>query len=97
MKPVRDSLTDAERADVLETLNLVLAARPDAKTLPVALRQVVSLRDMGWLARATGMNRTALFRSLATSGNPKLDTIAAVLRAFGLRLSVEQEVQRYVR
>jgi probable addiction module antidote protein len=90
MKCTHEALTDAERADALETLRLVLAARPDAKTLPQALRELASLRDMAWLARETGMNRTALFRSLAADGNPKLKTVAAVLRALGFRLSVEQ-------
>jgi probable addiction module antidote protein len=84
-----NTLTPAERAEALEMLQIVLNARRDAKTLPLALRDLASLRDMAWLARASGMNRTALFRSLAANGNPKLDTIAAVLRAFGLRLSVE--------
>jgi len=90
MKPTFDPLTDAETADVLETLRLVLGARPDAATFPQALRELAALRDMAWLARGTGMNRTALFRSLRVNASPKLGTIVAVLQAFGLRLGVER-------
>jgi probable addiction module antidote protein len=82
-------LTDAERSDALDTLRIVLGARPDASTLPLALRELASVRDMAWLARETGLNRTALFRSLRASGNPKLDSLVALLRAFGMKLSVE--------
>ena len=89
MKPTFDPLTDIERAEALETLRLVLDLRPDARSLPAALREVASLRDMAWLARETGMSRTGLFRSLALDSNPSLRTIAAVLRAFGLRLAVD--------
>jgi probable addiction module antidote protein len=94
MKNDASSLTEMERSDALETLRLVLGARPDASTLPLVLREIASFRDMAWLAQATGMNRTALFRSLRANANPKLDTIAVVLKSFGLRLSVELLDQR---
>lgn len=83
------TLTEDERAEALESLKIILDIRQDARTLPLVLRNIVSLRDMAWLARATGMNRTALFRSLALDANPKLRTLESVLAAFGLRLSVE--------
>ena len=89
MNPVRNPLTDAEQTEALETLRLVLNARPDAATLPLTLRELASLRDMAWLARETGLNRTALFRSLAVNANPTLRTVELVLRALGLRISVE--------
>jgi probable addiction module antidote protein len=89
LKQHTEPLTDAERTDALETLRLVLDARPDASTLPLILRELASVRDMAWLARETGMNRTALFRSLRAHGNPKLDSLVAILTAFGVRLSVQ--------
>jgi probable addiction module antidote protein len=87
---VADTLTESERADLLESIRIVLDARQGAKQLPELLRyEVCGLRDMAWLARTTGMNRTALFRTLSGKGNPKLDTLDAILPALGLRLSVE--------
>lgn len=84
-----DTLTDEERAEAFDSIRFVLDARQDARTLPLMLRNVVSLRDMAWLARMTGMNRTALFRALALNANPTLRTLEVVLRAFDLRLRVE--------
>jgi transcriptional regulator with XRE-family HTH domain len=39
-------------------------------------------------AEKTGLSRETLYRTLSGKGNPHLDTLAAVLAAFGLRLSV---------
>lgn len=41
------------------------------------------------LARKSGLNRENLYRTLSPKGNPKLDSIGAVLRSLGLKLSVE--------
>jgi DNA-binding phage protein len=35
------------------------------------------------------LNRETLYRTLSENGNPRLDTLAAILDAFGLRLSVQ--------
>jgi len=44
---------------------------------------------MGALADKTGLSRETLYRTLSNKGNPRLDTLAAILAAFGLRLSVQ--------
>ena len=41
------------------------------------------------IARKTGLNRTALYKMLSSSGNPTLSTLIALLPLAGLRLSVE--------
>jgi probable addiction module antidote protein len=43
---------------------------------------------MSALAERTGLSRETLYRTLSDKGNPRLDTLAAILAAFGLRLSV---------
>jgi probable addiction module antidote protein len=43
---------------------------------------------MGVLAEKTGLSRETLYRTLSEKGNPRLDTLAAILEVFGLRLSV---------
>ncbi|MDN5851079.1 MAG: helix-turn-helix domain-containing protein [Nitrococcus sp.] len=40
------------------------------------------------IAGRTGLSRETLYRTLSAKGNPRLDTLAALLRAMGLRLSV---------
>jgi probable addiction module antidote protein len=61
----------------------------DARAVPVALRTVAeSVGGMTALARKTGLSRETLYRTLSKRGNPCLDTLAAILAAFGLRLTV---------
>jgi len=62
----------------------------DARAVPVALRTVAeALGGMAALAERTGLSRETLYRTLSNRGNPRLDTLAAILDAFGLRLAVQ--------
>lgn len=61
----------------------------DARVVPIALRTVAdALGGMSVLAERTGLSRETLYRTLSDKGNPRLDTLAAILRACGLRLAV---------
>jgi probable addiction module antidote protein len=40
------------------------------------------------IAHAAGLGRTNLYKALSTEGNPEFVTVARVLKALGLRLSV---------
>jgi len=61
----------------------------DARALPVALRTIAeAVGGVTALAERTGLSRETLYRTLSEKGNPQLDTLTAVLAAFGLRLSV---------
>jgi probable addiction module antidote protein len=71
-----------------------LLADGDARAVPLALRTVAEvLGGMNALAERTGLSRETLYRTLSAKGNPRLDTLASLLAAFGLRLSV-QPVQK---
>ena len=62
----------------------------DARAVPVALRTVVdAVGGMTALADKTGLSRETLYRTLSQRGNPRLDTLAVILAAFGLRLTVQ--------
>lgn len=66
-----------------------MLAEGDAHDLPVALRTIADfLGGMAALADRTGLSRETLYRTLSERGNPRLDTLATILCAFGLRLSV---------
>lgn len=78
--------TNAEIAAYIEAV----LADGDARAVPVALRTVADvLGGMNALAERTGLSRETLYRTLSEKGNPRLDTLAALLAAFGLRLSVQ--------
>lgn len=76
------------RADIAAYLKEMLADG-DARAVPIALRTVAdAVGGMTALAEKTGLSREALYRTLSAKGNPRLDTLAAILTAYGLRLSV---------
>lgn len=61
----------------------------NAHIVPVALRTVAdAVGGMAALAERTGLSRETLYRTLSDRGNPRLDTLVAILHAFGLRISV---------
>jgi putative addiction module killer protein/probable addiction module antidote protein len=60
----------------------------DYRVLPLALRAAADVLGMAELAALTGLSRETLYRTLSEKGNPRLDTLAAILSAFGLRLAV---------
>ncbi|HET9136399.1 MAG TPA: addiction module antidote protein [Candidatus Kapabacteria bacterium] len=63
----------------------------DPRMFLTALRRVAQANGgLSALAKETGLNRENLYRTLSPKGNPKLGNIDAVLRSFGMKLSVEQ-------
>lgn len=66
-----------------------MLADGDARVVPIALRTVAdAVGGMSALAEKTGLSRETLYRTLSERGNPRLDTLAVILAAFNLRLSV---------
>ncbi len=61
----------------------------DARAILPAMRVAARVLGMTELARRTGLSRETLYRTLGDRGNPRLDTLATLLQAFGLRLSVQ--------
>lgn len=58
--------------------------------LLAALRHLArAFGGVSQIARSSGLNVTSLYRTLAAGGNPELRSLLAVLRAMGLRLSVQ--------
>lgn len=56
----------------------------------IALRTVAeAYGGLGAVAAEAQISREALYRSLSPSGNPTLKTLLAVLKAVGMKLSVE--------
>ena len=76
--------------DVVAYLNAALEDGEPAVLLE-ALRNVAMAKGgMAALARAAGVSRESLYRTLSRRGNPKIETIMELLRALGLKLTVER-------
>lgn len=77
--------SEAEIAAYIEEM----LSEGDPRAMPTALRTVADAAGgIAALADKTGLSRETLYRTLSKKGNPRLDTLAAILAAYGLRLSV---------
>ena len=64
----------------------------DPVVLLEALRNVANAKGgMGALAKATGMSRESLYRTLSRRGNPKIETVMGLLSALGLKLTIARQ------
>lgn len=94
MKKLPKGYTRFDAAAYLETeedIRLFIEAAmegEDTLHLTNALNIAARARGMQQLAKETGLTRQALYKALSPNGNPHFSTIAKVLEALGLRLSV---------
>ncbi|RUU56472.1 addiction module antidote protein [Mesorhizobium sp. M2C.T.Ca.TU.002.02.1.1] len=80
--------------DIVAYLDAVME-EGDLSFLCKALGDVARSRGMTEIAKKTGMSRESLYKALSEKGNPSLSTVAAVLEAMGLRLSVAPREQTH--
>jgi probable addiction module antidote protein len=83
-----------DAADMLETKEDIAAyldavlADGDPDLMKKALGDVARAKGMTEIARAAGLGRANLYKALSPDGNPEFATVAKVLRALGLRLTI---------
>jgi probable addiction module antidote protein len=62
----------------------------DKETFLLALRDVAEARGgVGALAAKAHLNREHLFRLLSKPGNPRLDSLQQLIKAIGLKLTLQ--------
>jgi probable addiction module antidote protein len=90
--------TSDEKGFLLERLSspsfcvkyLAASMRESAETFLMALRNVVDARKgMKKLSVECGLNRESLYRMLSEEGNPRLESLCAVVEALGFKLTIE--------
>ncbi len=59
-----------------------------------ALGTIARARGMTEIARAAGVSRESLYKSLSADGNPELATVLAVAKALNLKLKFEVDEGR---
>jgi probable addiction module antidote protein len=60
----------------------------DPALIKAAIDDVARARGMTEIAAKAGISRVGLYKALSESGNPSFATIASVMKALGVRLSV---------
>ena len=74
-------------ADIAADLNAAFEDG-DTSVIAAALGDVARAKGMTQLSKETGITRDGLYKALSPAGNPSLDTVQKVVRAFGLKLDV---------
>ncbi len=85
-----ESLDDPK--EIAAYINAALEEDDDPGALLLALKHVVEAQNVSNLAKKAGLNRVTLYRILSEDGNPRLDSLATLLEAMGLKLKVEQKL-----
>ena len=87
-----DAMAEIYREDpayAFELLNSILEDG-DQSELLIALRQMTTaFGGVQAVAEQAHLNQTQLYRTLSPSGNPALRNFSAILKAMGMRLSVQ--------
>lgn len=85
----------ADRALAVEYLKAAMEELDDPNNRAAGLLALRTIAEayggLGAVAAQAGISREALYRSLSPKGNPTLKTLLAVIRAVGMRLSVEPD------
>lgn len=94
VKKYEDSLQEAlrEPKEAVAYLNAHLEddGQDDAEELfLMALRDVAKAHGFSEVAQRAQLGRESLYKTLSKQGNPRLATLASLLRAMGMRLSVQ--------
>lgn len=87
-----DAMAEVYRKDpayALELLNAILSDGDQGEFL-IALRQMAkAFGGVQAIAEQSDLNATQLYRTLSADGNPALSSFSAILKAMGMRISVQ--------
>lgn len=75
-------------ADIKEYLNAAFATG-DSKLIARALGDVARIKGMSKVSRETKLDRSSLYNSLTTEGDPKLSTLTKLIESFGFTFSIK--------
>ncbi len=73
----------------IEVVNSILEDGDQAELLTVLRQLTQAFGGVQAVAEQACLNPTQLYRTLSPRGNPALSSLTAILRAMGLRLSVQ--------
>jgi probable addiction module antidote protein len=89
METAQSTAMARQAQSLASELNAALSEREIEIFLLSLEKAIKARRGFAAVARKRGLNRTALYKILSSSGNPSLSTLIALLPLVNLRLSVE--------
>ncbi len=87
-----EAMAELYRSDpalALDVINGILEDGDQAELLTVLRQLAQAFGGMQAVAEHAHLNPTQLYRTLSPKGNPALNSLTAILKAMGLRLSVQ--------
>jgi probable addiction module antidote protein len=90
-RPYRESLLEDLQDSTEASQYLNAALEESDEMFLVALRDVAEARQMSRVAEAAGVARESLYRMLNDNGNPTYSSLLGILRAVGLKLTIQPE------
>jgi probable addiction module antidote protein len=78
-----------DNEDVIAEYLTAAAEDENPDVLLSALAEVAKARGMARVAADAGLGRESLYKALAPGAHPRFETVAAVLRALNVRLTLE--------
>ena len=73
------------------------AEDPNPDVFLAALGDVAKARGMAEIARTSGLGRESLYKALGAGAHPRYETVSAVLRALGVKLTLVPAPRRTAR
>ena len=90
-RPYKEVRQEVLQDPVVASRYLQEALKESLTAFQKALFVVAQARQISEVAKSAGVQRETLYHALSEDGNPTLQTLASVLDAVGLRLSVESK------
>jgi probable addiction module antidote protein len=94
---MKDAYAPFDVADYLDNAAVIAeyltaaAEDPNADVFLAALGDVAKARGMARIARQAGLGRESLYKALGSGAHPRFETVSAVLRALGVKLTLVAE------
>jgi probable addiction module antidote protein len=76
-------------AFAIDVINDILKDGEQAELLAILRQMALAFGGVQAVAERAHLNSTQLYRTLSPKGNPSLSSLSAILKAMGLRLSVQ--------
>jgi probable addiction module antidote protein len=89
-----ESLKDPKEAAAYLNAHLEDDEKDAEELFLMALRDVAKAHGFGDVAKNAELGRESLYKALSKDGNPKFSTLRSLLKAMGLKLSVEEEGEK---
>lgn len=80
--------------DVIAEYLTAAAEDPNPEVFLLALGNVAKAKGMARIAQDAGLGRESLYKALSAGAHPRYETVSAVLRALGVKLTIVAERRR---